>query len=184
MASALEVRRLLRRSARGGGSSAHGRSRDQTWAAIVTQRFPAIPGFSDPLPGHCRSITIARQAPDLSSRDLAYQPAPGDMGETTIEELHHDHRADIRDVKEPCAGFGARPPANRAANGIGRPVLSDSGAATVAGSGAGGPIAAADRSLGLGNGRLDGGYGSSGASGLSRINSSSATTAHQGEAYA
>jgi hypothetical protein len=91
-----------------------------------------------------------------------------------------DHRADIRDVKEPCAGFGARPPANRAANGIGRPVLSDSGAATVAGSGAGGPIAAADRSLGLGNGRLDGGYGSSGASGLSRINSSSATTARQG----
>ena len=64
-----------------------------------------------------------------------------------------DHRADITDVKEPCAGFGARPPANPAANGMGRPVLSDSGAATVASSGAGGAIAAADVRWGIAGAR-------------------------------
>jgi hypothetical protein len=87
-------------------------SRGEAW----TGSFPAISGFSDPLPGHRRFITIARQA---------------------------SARADQL-------------------------------------------IAAADRPL-WGppwRGRLDGGYGSSVASGLSRINSSSATTARRGEAYA
>jgi hypothetical protein len=63
-------------------------------------------------------------------------------------------------------------------------VLSDSGTVTVAGSGAGGTIAAADRPLGLGNERLDGGYGSSGASALAGSTRVRPRPRARGEAYA